>query len=214
MRHYSQYAKVLGIALVGLWAVLAIHPLDRSDWLLENLLVFVAAPLLIFHGPRLSFDDGTWTCLFLFFALHLLGAHWTYAEVPVGDLFGGRNHFDRVVHFCYGLLMAKPTLDLFAARARPEGIWRWIMPVLFLVSHGVVYEVLEWFAAELFGGGLGTAFLGTQGDEWDAQKDVALASLGAAIGVSVWQLAAMRAAAGRDRLSRGRSAGASAPPRG
>lgn len=186
MARYSSYAKGLGIALAILWAVLAVDPFDRSDWLLENLLVFVTVPLLVAYGPRLGFDDGTWTCLFIFFALHLVGAHWTYAEVPVGDIFGDRNHFDRVVHFCYGLLMAKPTLDLFAARARPQGIWMWIMPVLFLVSHGVIYEVLEWFAAELFGGGLGAAFLGTQGDEWDAQKDVALASLGSAIGVTAW----------------------------
>lgn len=197
MARYSIYARGLGFALLVIWAVLAIHPFDRSDWLLENLLVFVAVPLLLRHGPRLGFDDGTWTCLFIFFALHLVGAHWTYAEVPVGSLFGGRNHFDRLVHFCYGLLMAKPTLDLFAARAQPVGIWKWIMPVLFLVSHGVVYEVLEWFAAELFGGELGVAFLGTQGDEWDAQKDVALASLGAVLGVTAWQLVSHRSRAGR-----------------
>lgn len=187
MNRVSTLAKILGLILLAWWALLAIAPFDRADWLLENLLVFVSVPLLARYGPRLGFDNSTWVCLFIFFGLHLVGAHYTYAEVPIGNLFGGRNHYDRVVHFAYGLLWAKPTLDLFAARARAQGIWAWIMPVLFLSAHGGIYEVIEWFAAEQFGGGLGEAYLGTQGDGWDAQKDMMLASLGAAIGVTGWQ---------------------------
>jgi putative membrane protein len=188
MSKYSKVAKLLGLVLLIQWVVLAIHPLDRADWALENALVMVAVPLLIRFGPDLRFDNGTWVCLFIFFSLHLVGAHYTYAEVPIGNLGPGRNHYDRVVHFLYGLLLAKPTLDLFAARAPSKGLWMWLMPVLFLSSHGGIYEVVEWFAAELFGGELGEAYLGTQGDGWDAQKDMMLASLGAVIGVSAWQL--------------------------
>ena len=187
MQQYSTYARVLGAVLLLEWVVLAFAPFSRSDWLLENALVFATVPVLLRYGPGLGFDDRTWTCLFVFFALHLVGAHYTYAEVPF-PLIGGRNHYDRVVHFLYGVLMAKPVLDLFAARARPTGMWAWLMPVFFLAAHGVVYEVIEWFAAELFGGELGAAFLGIQGDIWDAQKDTGLAALGSVIGVSVWQL--------------------------
>lgn len=185
MKRFSVYARVLGGALLVFWAVLAIAPFDRSDWLLENVLFFIAVPVLLRFGSDLGFDDATWTCLFVFFVLHLIGAHYTYSLVPFWPE-GARNHYDRLVHFAYGLLMAKPALELFAARAATQGMWRWLMPVMFLMSHGTLYELLEWWAAAQFGGDLGEAFLGTQGDVWDAQKDMALAACGAAIGVSGW----------------------------
>jgi putative membrane protein len=196
MSRYSPWAKTLGFAFVVLWLLLAIKPLYRHDWLLENALVVIGVPLLVWYGPGLRFSNATYSCLFVFFVLHIVGAHYTYAEVPYGKWLGfehGRNHFDRFVHFAYGLLLAKPTLDLFAARAPAAGIWAWLMPVFFLASHGGIYEVVEWQAAEIFGGDLGEAYLGTQGDSWDAQKDMGLAAIGAALGVTAWQLRSSRA---------------------
>lgn len=196
---HSNRARTLAAVLALIWLLAAIRPNYRHDWLLENLLVFVAIPLIARFGPGLRFSDASYTCLFVFFALHLLGAHYTYAEVPypqwyqaisghsfTADFGAGRNHFDRLVHFLYGLLMARPAMELLGARAPPQGIWRWLLPVLFLISHSVIYELVEWAAALLFGGDLGAAYLGTQGDVWDAQKDMALAALGAALGVSFW----------------------------
>jgi putative membrane protein len=78
--------------------------------------------------------------------------------------------------------------DLFAARAAPRGLWRWLMPLLFVMSHSVIYELVEWLAAEVFGGDLGQAYLGTQGDVWDAQKDMALAALGALVATVLYAL--------------------------
>jgi putative membrane protein len=195
-RSYTSWAKTLGVCLLILWIALAIHPLHRADWLLENALVFLGVPLLAWYGPGLRFSNATYACLFVFFALHLIGAHYTYSEVPYDRWFHvqiGRNHFDRLVHFSYGLLMAKPTLDLFAARAASQGLWRWLMPVFFLGAHGALYEIVEWQAAEYFGGGLGEAYLGLQGDSWDPQKDMGLALLGAAIGVTGWRTCSARA---------------------
>ena len=63
----------------------------------------------------------------------------------------------------------------------PRGLWRWLMPVLFLQSLSAMYELIEWLAASVFGGDLGQAYVGTQGDVWDAQRDMALALLGAVI---------------------------------
>lgn len=196
---YSRTARVLAAVLALLWLALAIDPVDRQDWLLENMLVLVAVPLLARYGPGLKLSDASWACLFVFFALHLVGAHYTYSEVPyqawygwfsgrsfVADFGAGRNHYDRLLHFLYGLLMAVPVIELLDARARPQGLWRWLLPVLFLVSHGSIYELIEWGAAEIFGGDLGVAYLGTQGDVWDAQKDMALAALGAVLGVTYW----------------------------
>lgn len=174
------------------WGVLAIAPSYRQDWLLENVLVFVGVPLLVIFHRR--FSDRALTCLALFFALHALGAHYTYSEVPYDAwwqaVFGAsldaqlgfeRNHYDRLVHFLYGLLVTPAAIDLLDARAPQSGIWRWLLPFLFMTSHSTLYEVIEWSAAMAFAGDLGQAYLGTQGDVWDAQRDSALAMLGTAI---------------------------------
>jgi putative membrane protein len=186
-----RYPLALLVAFTTIWTALAVAPWYRQDWLLENVVVFVAVPLFIATCPRLRFSSLAYTCLFVFLVLHEIGAHYTYSEVPwrswlasagIGDgTATGRNHYDRFVHFCYGLLMLPAARDLFAARASPRGIWRWLMPLLFVMSHSVIYELVEWLAAEVFGGGLGMAYLGTQGDVWDAQKDMALAALGAVV---------------------------------
>jgi putative membrane protein len=181
-------------AFIILWLVLAVAPRDRADWALENVLVLAFLPALLaalrwFPPSRLS-----WTLILLFLALHSVGAHYTYSEVPyddwaealagfrINDVFGlGRNHFDRVVHFSYGLLLAYPMRELFLRVADARGFWGYFLPLDLTLSTSALFELFEWFAAELFGGDLGVAYLGTQGDPWDAQKDMALAGLGAAI---------------------------------
>lgn len=188
-------AILLGLYLAW-WSLLAIAPSDRQDWLLENVLVFVGLPLLaVFHR---RFSGRALTCLAVFFALHALGAHYTYSEVPYDawwqSTFGEslnarlgfeRNHYDRLVHFCYGLLVTPAAVELLDARAPQSGLWRWLVPLLFMTSHATIYEVIEWSAAMMFAGELGQAYLGTQGDIWDAQRDSALAMCGTLIAL-VW----------------------------
>lgn len=178
------------------WSLLAIAPSYRQDWLLENVLVFVGVPLLVVFHRR--FSDPALTCLAVFFALHALGAHYTYSEVPYdawwraafgeslnAQLGFERNHYDRLVHFLYGLLVTPAAVDLLDARAPQSGIWRWLLPFLFMTAHSTIYEVIEWSAAMAFAGDLGQAYLGTQGDVWDAQRDSALAMLGAVIALAL-----------------------------
>jgi putative membrane protein len=191
----DRYPAGLFAAFVLIFAALAIAPSYREDWLLENLLVFIAVPLLVANYRRLRFSNFAYTCLFVFFVLHEIGAHYTYSEVPWRDwlaaltggqvTLAGRNHYDRFVHFAYGLLLMPAVWELFERRAAPQGLWRWLMPLLFLMGHSVIYEMIEWLAAIRFGGELGVAYLGTQGDEWDAQKDMALATLGAVLGLGI-----------------------------
>jgi putative membrane protein len=192
VRQADRYPAFLVGTFVVVWTALAIAPWYREDWLLENLVVFVAVAILVGTYRSLRFSNLAYTCLFLFLVLHEIGAHYTYSEVPwrewlqtAGD---GRNHYDRFVHFCYGLLLFPAAWELFEARAAPRGFWRYLLPVLFMMSHSVIYETIEWLAAEVFGGDLGTAYLGTQGDEWDAQKDMALAAAGATLGLLVMSL--------------------------
>ena len=192
----DRYPLALLVAFVLIFVGLAITPWYRQDWLLENLLVFVAVPLLVVNYRRLRFSNYAYTCLFVFFVLHEIGAHYTYSEVPWrewlalltggdGDAPAGRNHYDRFVHFAYGLLLMPAVIELMQSRMSPQGMWRWLMPVLFLMSHSLIYEMIEWAAALIFGGDLGAAYLGTQGDEWDAQKDAFLAFLGAVMAMGV-----------------------------
>lgn len=179
------------------WVALAIAPWYRQDWLLENLLVLAALPLLVATAPRLRFSNGAYAALFAFFLLHAIGAHYTYSLVPydrwaewltghaLNPVLGWeRNHYDRLVHFAYGLLVVPASVELFRAVAPPRGVWRALLPVLFVMSHSTIYELVEWAAAIAFGGELGTAYLGTQGDPWDAQRDMALATLGSILAVA------------------------------
>ena len=185
----------LGLFLAT-WTALAIAPWYPADWFLETLLVFVAVPTLVWAYPRLTFSNGAYACLLVFFVLHQLGAHYTYAEVPydrwVESLTGAtlgeslnltRNHYDRLVHFAYGLLVTPACVQLLDARAPQQGKWCWWLPWFFVVSHATIFEIIEALAAVVFGGDLGEAYLGTQGDGWDSQKDSALAALGAAIAI-------------------------------
>jgi putative membrane protein len=142
----------------------------------------------------MRFSNAAYTCLFVFFVLHSVGAHYTYALVPydrwwsaltghtLNEVIGWqRNHYDRLVHLLYGALMLPAAVELFERYAPPRGAWRWLMPVLFVMSHSAIYETVEWIAAIIVAPDLGTAYLGTQGDEWDAQQDMALASAGAVL---------------------------------
>ena len=130
--------------------------------------------------------------------LHQVGAHFSYAEVPYDAWFESltgrsfnemvgweRNNFDRVVHFSYGLLLAYPIREVFLRVADVRGFWGYFLPLDLTMSTSMLFELIEWLAAEVFGGDLGQAYLGTQGDVWDAHKDMALASLGALIAMLV-----------------------------
>lgn len=191
------------LALFGLWWIaLAIAPVFRQDWLLENMLVFIAVPMFVLTARRLRFSNFTYTCLFVFFSLHAIGAHYTYALVPYDEWFqaltGGtlnellgfeRNHFDRLVHFLYGLLLAPAAVEIFAHYGRYPRSWAFLFPFLFMASHAGIYELIEWAAALLFGGDLGQAYLGTQGDVWDGQKDMAFAMAGSLITITAMAIA-------------------------
>ncbi len=198
MTREMRYPALLLAILVAWTAALGIAPHFRQDWLLENLLVLFSIPVLVLTYRRLRFSNAAYTCLFAFFMLHEVGAHYTYSLVPydawgrallgvsVDGLLGfERNMFDRGVHLLYGVLVTPAVVELFAAKAPPVGIWRFLMPLFFMNAHAVIYETIEWLAAEAFGGELGAAYLGTQGDVFDAQKDMALAFAGTLVSLTV-----------------------------
>ena len=200
-------AVLLGAFLV--WFVgWGIAPSFREDWLLENVLVFVAVPALVWAYPRFRFSNPAYVYLFVFFCLHEVGAHYTYSLVPYREWLPAlalteRNHYDRLVHFAYGLLVTPALFEVFGAYSPGRAAWRWLLPATSMFGHSVIYEGVEWAAAEIFGGDLGVAYLGTQGDPWDAQKDMLLAALGTTLSLGFIGL--------RERLTRRRARRAASP---
>ncbi len=191
---HGRYLLLLMIPFLAECVFLAFDVFDRKDWALENALVVIALVALVATYKKLPLSRISYTLIFLFLALHEIGAHYTYAEVPYDHWFQSltghsfnamvgwhRNNFDRVVHFSYGLLLAYPMREIYFRVANAEGFWGYFLPLDFTMSTSMLYELIEWAAAEIFGGSLGVAYLGTQGDVWDAQKDMAMASLGALI---------------------------------
>jgi len=192
------YFSTLIAGFVVLWIALAISPNDRADWVLENALLLIGVAVLVSTRRILPLSGISYTTILVFFCLHTIGAHYTYAEVPYDAAFKSltghsfdammgwqRNNYDRLVHFSYGLLLAYPIRELFLRVANVRGFWGYFLPLDLTMSTSMLYELIEWLSAVVFGGGLGAAFLGSQGDEWDAQKDMALASLGALITMTI-----------------------------
>jgi putative membrane protein len=173
------------------WGALALAPRYREDWLLENLPTFVAVPAAIVGYRRFRFSARAYVQATLFLVLHTVGSHYTYSEVPLGDwvrdLLGlSRNHYDRIVHLSFGLLMLRPIRELgFRSAAAPGRFAVLYFSAAAVVGWSVFYEVVEWLVAAVVDPAAGTAFLGTQGDVWDAQKDMALALCGALVAAAV-----------------------------
>jgi putative membrane protein len=188
------YPTTLLCAFCFVWLALAIAPSYRQDWLLENVVVFAAVPLFVATITRLRFSNMAYTLLFVFLCAHEIGAHYTYSLVPYDEGFRHltgrsldallgfrRNHYDRLVHFLYGLLLLPITRELFEAKAPLRGVLAFLTPIFFIEATSAIFELVEWLAAVVFGGELGQAYLGTQGDVWDAQCDMALALAGAVL---------------------------------
>jgi len=189
---HDRFALWLLMLFAIIWTALAISPWFRSDWLLENVIVFLALPALVQIHRHMPLSKLSYSLIFVFSCLHQVGAHYTYAMVPYDSWFSAltgaglndwlgweRNHYDRVIHFTYGLLIVYLVREMVIRVSRVEGFWAYLLPVLVVISTSTIFELFEWAAAVVFGGDLGVAYLGTQGDVWDAQKDMLFAAIGA-----------------------------------
>jgi putative membrane protein len=189
----NRVLQLLVAAYAVVWIVTAIAPLDRKDWLLENLLVVGLVAILVGTYRAFPLSDLSYLLITAFMTLHAIGAHYTYANVPLGfwiqNTFGfSRNHFDRVVHFSFGLLMAYPIREMFLRVANARGFWAYYLPLDVTLAFSALYEIMEMVVATMVAPGTGDAWLGTQGDVWDPQKDMGLAALGALLCMCVTAL--------------------------
>jgi putative membrane protein len=202
---HHKYLATLTIIFSVVFLILSISPHDRSDWALENVLVLVFVIVISLSYKKFPLSRISYTLIFIFLCLHEVGAHYTYAKVPYNlffiDVFGinlndlmgwERNHFDRLVHFLFGLLLAYPIREIYCRIADSKGFWAYFFPLELTMAASMMFELFEWGAATIFGGELGIAYLGAQGDIWDAHKDMALASLGAFLAMSITLLINLR----------------------
>ncbi len=182
---------LLGLYLL-LFAVAAVNPYDRATWWAENLPVMIAVAGLVLSWRWFQFSNTAYFLMWLFLCYHTVGGHYTFALVPFdwGNkilsllnmeflLPEGRNNFDRLGHFLVGVF-AYPVAELFYRKRWVTNIATAVLLGIFALGFwGALYEVIEMYFAVLYGGESGAAFLGSQGDEWDAQKDMLMDILGA-----------------------------------
>ncbi|RXJ99819.1 hypothetical protein CRV02_10650 [Arcobacter sp. CECT 8989] len=183
--------KIIYSIYILIWIILAINPKYPEDWFLENILVFLLFPFVLWSDIKYKFTLLSIFFLLIFASLHSLGAHFTYAQMEyfnvITQLFGfERNHFDRVVHFLFGLLVFRSLFEIVVIYSNS------LKSALFfsfslVVCIATIYELVEWFAAFTFYPELGMAFLGIQGDIWDAHKDTLLACIGALINIMFYK---------------------------
>lgn len=177
------------------WIVAAIRPLDRQAWLLENLLLLIFVALLLLLRHRLQLSIASYFCIATFVILHIIGAHYTYAQMPLGlwvqDHLGlSRNHYDRFAHFAFGFLLAFPIRELLLRFSGVIRRWSYWLAGAVILGLSGYFEIIESAVAAAIAPGKGVEWLGGQGDEWDAQNDMLAAMTGAIIMmvlVAIWE---------------------------
>ncbi|MBL8806076.1 MAG: DUF2238 domain-containing protein [Rhodospirillales bacterium] len=182
-------------ALNVLWAAGLVAsgfaPYDRLTWLAETAPVLIAWPILLATRERFRLTDLAYGLIALHGLILMLGAAYTYARVPLGDVLRDllsldRNPYDRIGHFAQGFvpaIVARELLIRLFGITRPAGLLAFLV-VSICLAISSAYELIEWAAAVALGEGA-TDFLGTQGDPWDTQADMAFALLGALAALAV-----------------------------
>ena len=174
----------LGLLVLAVLLWSGHNPRDRFTWFLEVLPALLAAPLLALTYRRFRFTTLTYTFIALHMAVLMVGGKYTYAEVPlfnwIRDAFGlSRNYYDRIGHLFQGFVPALIAREVLVRKSplRPGG-WLFFLVTCVCLSISAVYEFFEWGVA-VATGTAADAFLGTQGDVWDTQWDMAMALVGA-----------------------------------
>ena len=161
-------------------------PLLKNYWLLVLISIFT----LVWASTLVGTSDLSYLLICIYLSLHVYGSKYTYAENPFGyylqDLFHtDRNHYDRIVHFSFGFLLAYPMREMFLKWLKYPKLVSWMLPIEITLSVSAFYELIEWAVADIFFTAQGDAYLGTQGDVWDAQKDIFLAFSGAILATTL-----------------------------
>ena len=185
------------LLFLGVWIVSAIKPEIPEDWFLENLLVFILVALLITSYRWLAFSDWSYLFILVLLSLHECGAHYQYSAAVPGEWMKSifhteRNHYDRLVHFSFGLLLAYPQREILMRKVGLRGAWLNVLPIFTTLALSAMYEMIEALVATIVDPTDAAAFLGSQGDQWDSQEDMFMALSGAVMSMMVVALVSRR----------------------
>ncbi len=184
----KSFSKLFPFFLLGLYIVwfiaLGIAPYSRDVWIAENLpIVGVVLFLVILYARGIRFSNTAYLLMSILPFLHTYGGYYTFEKVPFdwfNNFFGfERNMFDRVGHFTTGFFAYGLFEYVLVYKKVSSKYWAFFLSVCFIGTLAMVYELIEWQYAVKEGGSAGIAFLGSQGDIWDAQKDMLMDTLGA-----------------------------------
>ena len=176
----------LAIVIIALSIWSGLSPTDRTVWYAEAMPIFVVFGLLVLTYPKFQFSNTAYLLMSCWLIMHLIGAKYTFANVPfdwanqfLSPFLGEeRNHFDRVAHYVIGFYSFPMAEWLLRKRKCGLGV-AFFFALFFIMSVAATYEIIEWQYAVIEGGNAGIEFLGSQGDIWDAQKDMLADTLGA-----------------------------------
>ncbi|HEY5673800.1 MAG TPA: DUF2238 domain-containing protein [Malonomonas sp.] len=201
---HRYFPHILATVFILFFIALGIDPVSREVWIAEVIPVVLVFILLLLTYNKFRFSNLSYALLAFWMFWHTVGGHYTFANVPFGfvtDLFGfERNHFDRIGHFSVGFY-AYPLIELVTRKRWSGPVLASFLGVFFIMSVAAGYEIIEWWFAVVAGGDAGIEFLGSQGDIWDAQKDMLADTLGAlAVTALFWRVRP-------DRRSTGPAAG-------
>lgn len=182
---------ILLAVYVALFVLLAFNPTDRATWFAENLTVWIIIAVLgILYWRGIRFSNTGYILASILIYLHTIGGHYTFAQVPfdwVTNFFDfERNHYDRVAHFTVGFYAFLVAEWLYAKKLIANRFLLFTYPVFVIASLAMAYELVEWIFAISNDPAAGAAYLGSQGDEWDAQKDMLADTLGALVGTALF----------------------------
>lgn len=190
-KNYWLWAFLL--VFFAVWISTFLGTSDMNNWWLENTLTILFLLFIFSTYKKYQFSDTSYLLMCIYLCLHVYGSKYTYAENPFGywlkdQLDLSRNHYDRIVHFSFGFLLAYPMRELFLRWLKYPTMVSWILPIEITMSVSAFYELIEWAVADIFFKAQGDAYLGTQGDIWDAQKDIFLAFSGAILATTIVSL--------------------------
>ncbi|KMK51361.1 membrane protein [[Actinobacillus] muris] len=192
--HIIPLFLLIVISLIAVWS--GLNPTDRTVWYAEVIPIFAVLALLVFTYTRFQFSGLAYFLMSLWMIMHFIGAKYTFANVPFEWINGyvtpflgeDRNHFDRIAHFIIGFY-SFPMAE-WLLRKRKCGLdVAFFFSLFFIMSVAAAYEIIEWQYAVIEGGNAGIEFLGSQGDIWDAQKDMLADTLGAIIALFIYLIA-------------------------
>ena len=183
---YNPFLKSLAASFIIFWLWSFAGTTDLVNWYIENILVVLFAAVLIITYRKFQFSNLSYLFMFLFLVLHTYGAKYAYADNPLGGWMQShwhlwRNPYDRIVHTSFGLLMTYPLRELMMRRFKVRQSMSWFLPVEMILSLAGLFELVEWSIADVFFPAHGKNYVGTQGDIWDAQKDMVVAVLGSVL---------------------------------